>query len=66
MGPFLTLLFINDMSSASNVNLTLFEDDITVVDAQKFVSKTKFESELNKICNWCNNNKRLINQKNGK
>ena len=63
LGPFLFLLYINDMPSASNVKLTLFADDTTVVDAQKFASKTKFQTELNKICNWCNNNKLLINQK---
>ena len=51
------------MPSASNVKLTLFADDTTVVDAQKVASKTKFQTELNKICNWCNNNKLLINQK---
>ena len=63
LGPFLSLLYINDMPSASNVKLTLFADDTTVVDAQNFASKTKFQTELNKICNWCNNNKLLINQK---
>ena len=63
LGPFLFLLYINDMPSASNVKLTLFADDTTVVDAQKVASKTKFQTELNKICNWCNNNKLLINQK---
>ena len=63
LGPFLFLLYINDIPSASNVKLTLFADDTTVVDAQKFASKTKFQTELNKICKWCNNNKLLINQK---
>ena len=63
LGPFLLLLYIHDMSSASNVQQTLFADDTTVVDAQKFASKTKFKTELNKICNCCNNNKLLINQK---
>ena len=61
--PFLFLLYINDMPSASNVKLLLFADNTTVVDAQKFASKTKFETEVNKICNWCNNNKPLKNQK---
>ena len=61
--PFLFLLYINDKPSASNVNLTLFADDTTVVYAQKFSFKTKFQTELSKICNWCNNNKLLINQK---
>ena len=51
------------MPSASNVKLTIFADDPTKVDAQKLASKTKFESELNKISKWCNNNKLLINQK---
>ena len=41
-GPFLFFLYINDMASASNVKLTLFADDTTVVDAQKFASKRKF------------------------
>ena len=63
LGPFLFLLYINDMLSASNVKLTLFADDTMVVDAQKFASKTKFQAELNKICNWCINNKLLIKQK---
>ena len=63
LGPFLFLLYINDMPSASNVKLTLFADDTTVVDAQKFLSKKKFQTELNKICNWCKNNNLLINQK---
>ena len=63
LGPFLFLLYINDMPSASNVKLTLFADDTTVVDAQKWASKTKFQTELIKICNWCNNNKLLINRK---
>ena len=57
LGPFLFFLYINDMPSASNVKLTLFADDTRVVDAQKF------QTELNKICNWCINNKLLINQK---
>ena len=51
------------MPSARNDKLTLFADDTTVVDAQKFASKTKFQTELNKKCYWCNNNKLLINQK---
>ena len=51
------------MPSASNVKLILVADDTTVVDAQKFASQTKFQTKLNKICNWCNNNKLLINQK---
>ena len=63
LGPFLFLLYINDMPSASNVKLTLFADDTMVVDAQKVASKTNFQTELNKICNWCNKNKLLINQK---
>ena len=63
LGPFLFLLYINDLPSASNAKLTLFADDTMVVDAQKFASKTKFQTELNKTCNWCNNNKLLINQK---
>ena len=63
LGPFLFHLYINDMPSASNVKLTLFADDTMVVDAQKFASKTKFQTEVNKICNWCNNDTLLINQK---
>ena len=63
LGPFLFLLYINDMPSARNVKLTLFADDTTVVDTKKFASKMKFQTELNKICNWCNNNKLLRNQK---
>ena len=63
LGPFLFLLYINDMPSASNVKLRLFADHSTVFDAQNFASKTKFQTELNKICNWCNINKLLINQK---
>ena len=51
------------MSSASIFKLTLFADDTLVVDAQKFASKTKFQTEFNEICNWCKNNKLLINQK---
>ena len=51
------------MPSASNANLTLFADDTTVVDTQKLSSKTKFQTELIKICNWCNNDELLINQK---
>ena len=42
LGPFLFLLYINDTPSASNVNLSLFAGDTTVVDAQKIASKTKF------------------------
>ena len=53
LGQFMFLLYINDMPSASNVKLTLLADDTTVFDAQKFASKTKFQTELNKICNWC-------------
>ena len=62
LGPFLFLLNINDLPSASNIQLTLFADDSTIVDAQKLAYKMKFQAELNKICNWCNNNKLLINQ----
>ena len=51
------------MPSPSNVKLTLFVDDTTVVDAQKVASKTKFQTELNKICDWCKKNKLLINKK---
>ena len=63
LGPFRFLLYINDMPSASNFKLTLFADNTKVVDARKFASKTKLQTEINKICNWCNNNKLLINQK---
>ena len=63
LGPFLFLSYTNVKPLASNVKLTLFADDTTVVDAQNFASKTKFQTELNKLCNWCNNNKLLINQK---
>ena len=50
LGPFLFLLYINDKPSAGNVKLTLFADDTTVVDAQKFASKTKLQTELIKLC----------------
>ena len=63
LGLILFLLYINDMPSASNVKLISFAGDTTVVDAQKFASKTKFQTELNKVCNWCNTNKLLINKK---
>ena len=43
-GPFLFFSYINDMPSAGNVQLTLFADDTTVVDAQKLASKTKFQT----------------------
>ena len=39
LGPFLFLLYINDMPSASNVKLTFFADDTTVVDAQNLHPK---------------------------
>ena len=39
LGPFLFLLYINDMPSASNVKLTLFADDTTVVGAQNLHPK---------------------------
>ena len=63
LGPFLILLYTHEMPSASNVKLTLFADDTTVVDIQNFASKLKIQTDLNEICNWCNNNKLLINQK---
>ena len=63
LGPFLFFLYINDMPLASNAKLTLFADNTTVFDTQELASKTKFQTELNKICNWCNNDELLINQK---
>ena len=39
------------MPLASNVQVTLFADDTTVVVVQKIASKTKFQTELNKYLN---------------
>ena len=66
LGPFLFLVYINDLPNACNIdNMILYADDAVVVCADKNLEKLKMEAENNfrKIENWISCNKLTPNYK---
>ena len=63
LGPFLFLLYINDLSNCTARSPKLFADDTNLILADPFVQniKTKISEELQKITNWVNANKPTLN-----
>ena len=66
LGPFLLLVYINDLPNACNIdNMILYADDAVVVCANKNLEKLKMDAENNfrKIENWISCNKLTLNYK---
>ena len=65
-GPFLFLVYINDLPNVCNIdNMILYADDAVVVCADKNLEKLKMDAENNfrKIENWISSNKLTLNYK---
>ena len=65
LGPFLFLVYINDLPNSSNSNVFLFTDDSTVICSEKNIHyfNLKCNSEFGNIENWINQNKLSMNYK---
>ena len=63
LGPFLFLVFINDLALASELNVCIFSDDtnLTMVSEYYLSLKTKVNCEIQKIDNWFKSNKLSLN-----
>ena len=61
LGPFLFLLYINNLdSSGGNSKMSMFADDTTIFNAKKNVSST-MQPEMDLISDWMTSNKLTIN-----
>ena len=58
LGPFLFLVYINDLALASEFNVRMFADDtkLTMVSDNHLSLQTKVNCEIQKIDNWLKSN----------
>jgi len=63
LGPFLFLVYINDLALASEFNVRMFADDTSLtMDSDNYLSlQTKVNCEINKIDKWLKSNKLSLN-----
>ena len=62
LGPFLFLVYINDLPNSFNSNVILYGDDSTVICSEKNIHylNLKCNSEFGSIENWINQNNYLL------
>ena len=65
LGPLLFLIYVNDISNATSLNVLSFADDTTVSASSSDIPKlyTKINSELEKLDDWFRSNKLCLNVK---
>jgi len=63
LGPFLFLVYINDLALASEFNVRIFVDDtkLTMVSDNHLSLQTKVNCEIQKIDNWLKSKKLSLN-----
>ena len=64
LGPLLFIIYINDLSTVSNIlTSVLFADDTTLIDSDKNLSTLveRFNKELENVVNWLNANRLSLN-----
>ena len=63
LGPFLFLVYINDLALASEFNVRMFanDTDLTMVSDNYRSQQTKVNCEIQKIDNWLKSNKLSLN-----
>ena len=63
LGPFLFLVYINDLPLCSKFNTTLYADETVLICSDKNINSLnlKTNEELEKINLWCLSNKLLLN-----
>ena len=63
LGPILFLIYINDISNSTELNLLSFADDTTIYCSETTLDETrkKATSELSKILNWLHANRLSLN-----
>ena len=65
LGPFLFLVYINDMSKLDlECNIKLFADDTVIYTTGKnmrHIMATTLQTDINKLTNWCDLNQIAIN-----
>ena len=63
LGPILFLIYINDISNSTELNLLSFADDITIYCSETTLdeNRKKATSELSKILDWLHANRLSLN-----
>lgn len=63
LGPFLFLIYINDLNNASDFTIQLFADDTSLMLSSNNITdlESSCNSNLQKILDWMNNNRLTIN-----
>ena len=65
LGPLFFTVFMNDipLNTSTNVTVDMYADDSTITDTGKSIMPVKqsLNNDLQEICNWCNENRTVIN-----
>ena len=64
LGPLLFLIYINDINEENELTLTIFADDILLLNIENTKKEmlSKMQTHLNIIQKWCEQNKLYINE----
>lgn len=63
LSPLLFALFINDLPSLIKSKVLLFADDLKIFLKIETINDThQLQKDIDTICDWCNNNKLIINK----
>lgn len=63
LGPLLFIIFVNDLPSYSNFNITMYADDTNILTSNSSINKLSdyINSSLDKVIRWFTANKLILN-----